>query len=684
MPNEVSNPLLADWSGPYGLPPFDEIETEHFRPAFAAAMEKNEAEIADIAGSAAAPTFENTVVALERAGMALDRVSRVFYTLVSAHNSPEIQAIEREIAPKLAAHFDAISANAQLYARLSAVEAAHEDGSAALEGEDLQLLTRVLRNMRKAGAHLDAAGKARNREIKLREAELSTQFSQNVLADENEWFLDLEGPEELAGLPQWLIDAAASAAKDRGRSAPYTITLGRSLVEPFLTFSERADLREKAFAAWTRRGANGNANDNRAITAEVMALRDERAKLLGYATFADYKLVGTMAATPDRVRQLLNDVWVPARKRALEEADALAEAASAEGRNGPLQASDWRYYAEQVRRARFDLDDGEIKPYFELNRVIAAAFEVAHRLFGLTFTPVDGLKLAHPDLRAWDVKDADGAHVGLFIGDYFARSAKQSGAWMSALRSQSGLDGNVRPIVLNTCNFAKASDGAPTLLSIDDARTLFHEFGHGLHGLMSQVTYPSLAGTMVSTDFVELPSQLYEHWLMSDPILSQFATHCETGEKMPAGLIEKLRAAENFNQGFKTVEYLASAIVDLELHSHAIGEDDDIVARQNAVLDEIGMPDAIVMRHAVPHFQHLFSYSHYAAAYYSYMWSEVMDADAYKAFEETGDVFNPDVAEKLKTYVYAAGGKRDESEAYMSFRGRLPTVEGLLEKRGLV
>ncbi|MEM9026752.1 MAG: M3 family metallopeptidase [Pseudomonadota bacterium] len=678
----MTNPLRKSWDQPFGLPRFGEISVAHFQPAFDAALDAHTTEVAAIATNGDAPTFANTVVALECSGDELERIAHVFFTLAAAHTSPELQAVQRTMAPRLAAHFDAITSNTQLFARIESVVAASETAPNALSVEDNRLLERVHRNFVKAGAALTGADKARHSDIKKRLAELSTAFSQNVLADENDWVLELSAPDGLAGLPDDLVDAAAAAARERGSNASHVITLARSLVEPFLTYSARADLREQAFNGWAARGANGNANDNRAIVAEVLSLRAERARLLGFKTFADYKLEHTMAETPDRARGLLDAVWKPARESALRDAVALEEAAKADGINGPLRAADWRYYAETVRRKAFNIDEAEIKPYLSLDQVIAAAFDVAHRLFGLSFTPVDGLDLYHDDLRAWDVRDQDDQHVGLFIGDYFARSSKRSGAWMNTLRDQSRVDGIVRPIVLNTCNFAKAADGAPTLLSLDDARTLFHEFGHALHGLLSDVTYASMSGTSVSTDFVELPSQLYEHWLLTDDVLDRFARHYRTGEPMPPELRARLRKAQNFNQGFKTVEYLASALVDLELHARAAKDTDDPMALQTTILTDIGMPDAIVMRHAIPHFLHLFAGDGYAAGYYSYMWSEVLDADAFRAFEETGDVFDPDTAQRLKDLIYAAGAMRKEDEAYIAFRGRMPTVDGLLAKRG--
>ncbi|MEM7777952.1 MAG: M3 family metallopeptidase [Pseudomonadota bacterium] len=682
MSDGMTNPLRKSWDQPFGLPCFGEISVAHFQPAFDAALDAHNTEVAAIADNGDPPTFANTVVALECSGAELERIAHVFFTLAAAHTSPELQAVQRTMAPRLAAHFDAITSNTQLFARIESVVADAKADPNALSAEDQRLLERVHRNFIRAGAALTGPDKTRHSDIKRRLAELSTAFSQNVLADENDWVLELSAPDDLAGLPDDLVDAAAAAARERGSNASHVITLARSLVEPFLTYSARADLREQAFNGWAARGANGNANDNRAIVAEVLALRAERARLLGFQTFADYKLEHTMAETPARARGLLDAVWKPARESALRDAVALEEAAKSDGINGPLRAADWRYYAETVRRKAFNIDEAEIKPYLSLDQVIAAAFDVAHRLFGLSFTPVDGLDLYHDDLRAWDVSDQDGQHVGLFIGDYFARSSKRSGAWMNTLRDQSRVDGIVRPIVLNTCNFAKAADGAPTLLSLDDARTLFHEFGHALHGLLSDVTYASMSGTSVSTDFVELPSQLYEHWLLTDDVLDRFARHYRTGDPMPPELRARLRKAQNFNQGFKTVEYLASALVDLELHARAAKDTDDPMALQTAILTDIGMPDAIVMRHAIPHFLHLFAGDGYAAGYYSYMWSEVLDADAFRAFEETGNVFDPDTARRLKDLIYAAGAMRKEDEAYIAFRGRMPTVDGLLAKRG--
>jgi peptidyl-dipeptidase Dcp len=679
VPDATLNPLLAAWIGPFEIPPFGEIKHEHFRPAFDAALTRHEQEIAAIAGSKAKPTFANTIEALERAGQLLSRVGGVFWNRSGAHTDDQIQAIEREMAPRMAAHRNAVTSNTELFARIADLHRRRE--TMKLTAEQVRVLDRTYRGFVRAGAKLDAAKKARMGEIKQRLAVLGTSFAQNVLADERSYELPLPTKADRAGLPDFLVAAAASAAKERGSKASHVITLSRSLIEPFLTLSTRRDLREQAWRAWIRRGENGGETDNWKIVEETLALRDEQAKLLGFKTYATFKLDDTMARTPAAVMKLLDKVWKRARAKALVERDMLQRQAATEGSNIAIEPWDWRHYAEKVRHAEFAVDEAEIKPYLSLDNVLAASFATAERLFGLRFCEVHGLPLLHPDVRAFEVMDAKGKHVGLFLGDYFARPSKRSGAWMSAYRIQQRLTGDIRPIINNTCNFAKAPDGEPTLLSFDDARTLFHEFGHALHGLLSNVKYPSLSGTAVSRDFVELPSQLYEHWLTQPVLLQEFALHHETGEPMPRALIDKIKAAATFNQGFATTEFLASAIVDMDFHATTAGGDPKV--REAETLARIGLPREIVMRHRTPHFAHAFAGDGYSAGYYSYMWSAVLDADAFAAFEETGDIFNPKVAERLRKYVYGAGGSRDEREAYTGFRGRLPTVDGLLKVRGL-
>ena len=678
----MNNPLLSEWTDRFELPPFVRIQPQHFGEAFDTALRDDRADVDAIADSSAPASFENTIAALERSGATLNRVASVFFNLSGAHTNSEIQALERDLAPRLAAHANETTMNAGLFRKIETLYEQRAD--LELTAEQTRVLEKTYDSFVRAGAKLEGAAKVRLGEIKQRLATLGTAFSQNVLADEAAYGLELNSKDDLAGLPAFVIEAAAAAAKERGSQASHVITLSRSLIEPFLTFSARRDLREQAYKAWSSRGANSNAHDNRDIVREIIKLRQERAELLGYENFATYKLANAMAKTPSAVRQLLDDVWAPAVARAREEAAELSRHATNAGENAQVAASDWRYFAEQVRSTRFALNEAEIKPYFTLDNMIAAAFDVAHRLFGLTFTPITEATFYHPDVRGWDVTDRDGGHVGVFLGDYFARPSKRSGAWMSAYRSQRNLDAPIRPIIVNVCNFSKAPDGQPHLLSFDDARTLFHEFGHALHGLLSDVTYPSIAGTSVARDFVELPSQLYEHWLETDEVMTAFARHYETNAALPPTLREKLKAARNFNQGFATVEYLASAIVDLEFHTDPAALDTDPIEFQSRVLNRIGMPAEITMRHATPHFLHVFAGDGYSAGYYSYMWSEVLDADAFKAFEETGDVFDAATASRLVEYVYSAGGRRDEAEAYFAFRGQMPTVSGLLEGRGLV
>jgi peptidyl-dipeptidase Dcp len=661
-------------------PPFAAIRPEHFRPAFDRAMADHMAEIEAIASVPDAPSFANTIVALERSGRALDRVSAVFHTLAGAHTNDALMAIEREMSPLMAAHRNRIHLHDGLYARIKALW--DRRGELGLTPEEARVLERYDVTFRRAGAGLRAEAKSRIAEIGERLAALGTAFSQNVLADEQAYALVLDGEEDLVGLSESARAAARAAAAERGMPDKHAITLARSSVEPFLRSSARRDLREKAYEAWVGRGNGGETTDNKAIIAETIALRAERARLLGYPTFAHYRLDDAMAKAPQAVQALLERVWSPARARAMMDRDALQELIRQEGGNFDLAAWDWRCYAEKLRKARCDIDAAEIAPYLALDNMIAAAFDTAHRLFGLTFRERRDLPVWHPDVRVWEVSGPADQFQGLFFGDYFARSSKRSGAWMTTLRTQHKLDGEVRPLVINVMNFAKAADGAPTLLSFDDARTLFHEFGHALHGLMSDVTYPMISCTRVATDFVELPSQLYEHWLEEPEVLRRFARHHRTGEPIPEDLLRRLIAARTFDQGFATVEYVASALVDLAFHLAPEPDKIDPAAFEADVLAQIGMPAEIGMRHRSPHFLHVFSGGGYASGYYSYMWSEVLDADAFEAFRETGDVFDPATARRLHDHILAAGGSREPGEAYKAFRGRLPTADALLRKRG--
>ena len=672
------NPLLAAWTTPFEVPPFDKIKVDYFRPAFDAMLDANIAEIEAIAGAKDKPTFANTIEALERAGKGLDRVSSVFYNLSGTDTNPEMQAIEREMAPRFAKHGMRIYQDPALFKRVDAIM--QEKDRLGLTQEQKRVVERYHRSFVRSGAALDAKSRKRLAAIAEKLASLATKFNQNVLADEQAFLMVVE-ESDLAGLPEGVRAAAAELAKERGHPGKFAFSLARSSVEALLQFSARRDLREKAYLAWRNRGANGGKTDNRKLIKDILALRLERANLLGFKTAADAALEFTMAKKAANVRNLLMDVWSPAVARAEEERADLQKQVRSEGGNFEIEGWDWRYYAEKVRKARFDVDEAEIKPYLQLDNVIAAAFDVAKKLFGVTVTERHDLPVYHPDVRVFEVLDGKGRHVGVFYGDYFARSSKRSGAWMTSWRSQEKMDGEVRPVILNVMNFAKGAAGAPTLLSLDDARTLFHEFGHGLHGLLSNVTYPTLSGTSVERDFVELPSQLYEHWFMRPEVLRKFGRHYKTGKPVPESLLEKIKAARNFNQGFATVEYLGSAIIDLELHVLKDVEGLDVDKFEKKVLGKIGMLPEIGMRHRIPHFQHIIG--GYASGYYSYMWSEVMDADAFEAFEEAGNVFDKATAKRLYTSIYSAGGTQDPADAYVAFRGRLPTSDALLEKRGL-
>ncbi|WP_207477967.1 M3 family metallopeptidase [Arenibaculum pallidiluteum] len=672
----TDNPFFETWTTPFGVPPFDRIRAEHFPPAFDRGMAEHAAEIQAIAHASGTPGFADTIEAMERSGRLLSRVGRVFWNLSSSRTDEALEAVARDYAPRLAQHYSRIALDPLLFARIDALHARrHELG---LAPDQLRLLERTHLGFVRGGATLSPEKKPRMAEITERLATLHTLFGQNVLHDEDEWQMVLDEG-DLDGLPAFARDAAARAAADRGLAGRYVITLARSSVEPFLTFSARRDLRRTAFEAWVRRGGNPGAHDNRPLIREIVSLRAEQARLLGYETFADYRLDDSMAKGTAAVERLLQQVWEPAKRKAAAERGELQAMARSEGLNEAIEAWDWRYYAEKVRKARYDLDEAEVKPYFVLDNMVRAAFDTAGRLFGVSFTEVEGLPLYHADVRAYEVRDADGRHVGLFLHDNFARPGKRSGAWMSSYRDREDLDGPVAPIIVNNNNFAK---GEPTLLSFDDAETLFHEFGHGLHGLLSQARYPSQAGTAVRRDFVEFPSQVYEHWMSAPETLRTYARHFQTGEPIPEDLLKRLLAARNFNQGFATVEYVAAAMLDIAFHTEADPRDLDPAAFEQRFLERVGMPAEIGVRHRPAHFQHLFAGGGYAAGYYAYLWAEVLDADGFDAFTEAGDLFQPDLAARLKD-IYAAGDTRDPMELYMAFRGREPSIEPLLRHRGL-
>ncbi|MFG6461041.1 M3 family metallopeptidase [Roseateles sp. DXS20W] len=677
----TANPLMQAWTGPHGLPTFADIAAAHFQPAFEAALAEHRAEIDAIAAQPEPPSFANTLAAFDASGRQLTRLQHLFYTLGASATSPELQAQQRVMAGPLAAHDSAVYMHQGLFQRVDALfEQRHTLG---LTAESLRLLERVHLDFVRAGARLAPAARERYAAVMAQLAELTTRFAQNVLAAESGYQLRLATEAELAGLPGFVRAAARQAARDRGLGdGVHVITLSRSLIVPFLSFSARRDLREQAWRAWVGRGDDTGATDNRALCAQILALRAEQAALHGHACYADFALEDTMARRQDAVMDLLQRVWQPALAAHAREREAVLGAMAAAGATHALQAWDWRFYAEQARRARFELDEAEVKPYFALDRMVAAMFDCASRLFGLQFKPRPDIAGYHADVRAYEVLNADGTLRGLFLQDNFARPTKRSGAWMNALRNQSRALG-AKPVILNNNNFAKGGAGEPTLLSFDDVRTLFHEFGHGLHGLLSDVEHERLAGTQVLRDFVELPSQLYEHWMAEPAVLKQFARHWQTDEPLPDALLAKLQAARQFGQGYETLRYTASAIVDMA--AHALPEAPaDVVGFERDTLARWGLPAEVGMNHRMTHFQHLFSSAGYAAGYYVYLWAEVLDCDAFDAFVEAGDVFEPAVAARLRECIYAAGNSVEPGAAFRAFRGRDPVVEPMLKDRGLL
>ncbi len=678
---QVSNPLLADWSGPYGgVPPLDRVKVDHFKPALETAMEEQLAEIHRIVMHAAPANFENTIAALERSGKTMDRVTTVYGIWSSTMNDDAFQKVEMEMEPKLAAFYDQIVQNTKLFRRIEAVYNSPQKDD--LTPEQQRLVWKYYTDFVRQGARLDASAKARLSAINQELAGHFTKFSQNVLADENNGTIVIERKEDLAGLPQSLVDAAAEAAKNKGMEGKWVITNTRSSVDPFLTYSDRRELREKAWKMFVSRGDNGGRTDNNAIITDILKLRAERARLLGFENHAHWRLENTMAKTPERTIELMEAVWKPAVARVKEEVADMQALANKLGHGITIKPWDYRYYAEKVRKDKYDLDQNEVKEYMQLDKLRDGMFWVAGELFGYEFVPVSNIPVHHPDVKVWEVKDRlSGNHVGLWYFDPYAREGKRSGAWMNAYRSQQRMDSEITTIVSNNSNFVKGKPGEAVLISWDDATTLFHEFGHALHGLNSNVTYPSLAGTAVMRDYVEFPSQLLEHWLSTPEVLERFAVHYETGEPIPQELVNKIERAATFNQGFSTVEYLASAIVDMRLHLE--GEkaiDPDKFERD--VLQEIGMPGEIVMRHRTPQFLHIFSSDSYSAGYYSYLWSDVLTADAWGAFTEAGGAYDKEVAQRLRRHVFSVGNTIDPAEGYRAFRGRDPQTDALMKKRG--
>jgi peptidyl-dipeptidase Dcp len=677
----TGNPLLDEWQGPYGgVPPFDRIQVAQFKPALEAGMAENLVEVDRIAKDPAAPTFDNTIAALERVGQTLERVQNIYGVFGSTMNGPEFQVVQREMAPRLAAFGDQITQNEALFKRIEAVYNSPE--KARLTSEQKRLTWYHYTNFVRAGARLGPEAKARLSQINQKLAGLYTSFSQNILAEETDQFIVLKNEADLAGLPQSVREAAASAAATKKQPGAWVIMNTRSSIDPFLTYSDRRELREKAWRMFVNRGDNGDEHDTNGIITEILQLRAERAKLLGYPTHAHWRLENAMAKTPEHAMDLMQQVWKPAVARVHEEVADMQALADKEGAKIKIEPWDYRYYAEKVRKARYDLDQNEVKQYFQLEKLREGIFWVAGELFNFSFAPATNVPVVHPDVRVWEVTDkTTKRHIGLWFFDPYARAGKRSGAWMNAYRNQERVNGKITTIVSNNANFVKGKPGEPLLISWDDAQTMFHEFGHALHGLNSNVTYPSLSGTAVARDYVEFPSQLLEHWLSTPQVLQRFAVHYQTGKPIPQTLVDRIKRAATFNQGFITVEYLAAALVDMKLHL-AGDQKIDPDAFEKAALAELGMPNEIVMRHRTPQFLHVFSSDGYSAGYYSYLWSDVLTADAYGAFVEAGGPYDHKVAERLRKHIFSVGNTIDPAEAYRGFRGRDPRVEALMKKRG--
>ena len=677
-----TNPLTLKWEGPYGgVPPFDKVKVADFKPALEAGMAENLAEIDRITANTEAPTFENTIAALEKTGATLDRVTTIYFIWGGNMASPDYQAVQREMAPKLAAFGDKITQNEALFKRIEAVY--NSPDKTKLTAEQQRLTWLYYTNFVRAGARLNAEQKTRLSAINQELAQRFTSFGQNLLAEENGQWVVLKDEADLAGLSQSLKDSAAAAAATKKVAGAAGIIMNtRSSVDPFLTYSDRRDLREKVWKMFVNRGDNGDKNDNNAIIAQILQLRAERAKLLGFPTHAHWRLENAMAKTPERAMELMEAVWPAAIARVAEEVADMQALADKEGAKITIEPWDYRYYAEKVRKAKYDLDQNEVKQYLQLEKIRDAMFFVAGEVFNFNFTPVTNVPVFHPDVTVWEVKDkTTGKHVGLWYFDPYARDGKRSGAWMNAYRNQERMDNEITTIVSNNSNFVKGKAGEPVLISWDDATTMFHEFGHALHGLSSNVTYPTLSGTAVSRDYVEFPSQLLEHWLSTPEVLQKYAVHYQTGKPIPQALVDKIEKASTFNEGFDTTEYLASALVDMKLHLAGDQKiDPDKFERET--LAALKMPKEIVMRHRTPQFGHAFSSDGYSAGYYSYLWSDVITADAYGAFVEGKGPYDKAVGARLVKNIFSVGNTIDPADAYRIFRGRDPKVEALMKKRG--
>jgi peptidyl-dipeptidase Dcp len=678
-PPQDVNPFFADWKTPFAVPPFDQVKIEHFRPAYQEAFARKRAEVAAIASAKSAPTFANTVEALDATGAMLDRVEAVFGALNSADTNDSLQAIAKEFAPQQAALRDDILMNAALFQRIGAVW--EKRASLSLTPEQTRLVEETYKDFVRGGANLGEPQKLELRAINKELSVLGVTFGQNLLAETNAYQLVIDKPEDLAGLSERVVQGAAEVAKAKGLPGKWVFTLQAPSIWPFLEAADNRTLRKQLLDAYVARCDRGDEHDNKAVLTRMAELRRQRAQLLGYKTHADFVLERQMAKTPARVYELLDKVWAPALAVAHQEADALQAEIDAGGGRFRLEPCDWRYYAARVQKARYDLDEQALRPYFKLDNVREGAFTLAHRLYGITFTPRPDLPVYNPEVQAYEVKDADGSHLGVYYADYFPRAGKRGGAWSDELRPQCYRAGkDVRPVVVNVCNFSRPAGATPALLSLDEAETLFHEFGHALHALFSRIHYQSLSGT--PRDYVELPSQIMENWVLEPEMLKVYAKHWQTGEVIPDSLVERIQRARKFNQGFATVEYMAASYLDMDWHTLADSQAVDATAFENASLARIHLPAEIVTRYRSPYFNHVFGGGGgYSAGYYSYLWADVLNADAFQAFKEKG-IFDQATAHAFRDMLSRAGSE-DAMAMWMRFRGREPSVEPLLERRGL-
>jgi len=678
----ADNPLLEPWTTPFEVPPFNEIEAEHYRPAFEEAMQRHNEQIRSIHMKRSAPTFENTIATLDRSGALLDRVRNVFFSMLSSMTNDQMQAIAKDVAPRLSQHQDEILLNDLLFQRVKAVHDSRDLFNLSPEQE--RLLDEYYKDFVRGGANLPKAKKERLKEINSRLSVLSVRFGENVLKENNRFELVIEDKADLAGLPDNVVSAAAEAAEQRGHAGQWVFTLHKPSLIPFLQYSKLRELREKMYRGYIERGNHGDELDNKKILAEMAALRVEKAQLLGYETHAHYVLEENMAKVPENVYKLLEEVWKPALARATQEVADMQQMVDDQKGGFQLAPWDWWYYAEKVKKEKYDLDEEMLRPYFQLENVLQGVFAVAGRLFDLRFEKRTDLPLYHEDVTAFEVTQTHGKHIGILYVDYFPRPSKRGGAWMGELRQQQRIDGqDIRPVIYNVGNFSKPTADKPSLLSLEEVETLFHEFGHALHGLLSDCTYKSLAGTEVARDFVELPSQIMENWAIEPAVLKMYARHYETGEPMPDALIEKIHNARYFNQGFATTEYVAASFLDMDWHTLKTPQSDvDVLAFEKESLDGIGLIPEIISRYRSSYFQHIFA-GGYSSGYYSYLWAEVLDADAFEAFKETGDVFNREVARSFRENILERGGTEDPMVLYTRFRGKEPGIEPLLKRRGL-